>query len=200
MKRDCHVAKESVCSQLFILHFSFYINGLVGQPLVAILQVDDAAVSESVLQEYVLHDAVVPVRVRPQVGHLPPAPLQAGSRHPVDIRPACQSVDGGIGACVVQPCPFINPCIRRVRSPDKGESPHRLPRGIEAHIAVAPLNIPLDNLLRRVSTRPLPQVPTGAHDAPATIVQLHQRQQVIQCRKSDFQHIVFFCRKGRNFP
>lgn len=60
---------------LFIYHFSFYINQLVGQPLVAIQEVDDAAVSEAVLQEYVLHDAVVPVRVRPQARHLAATPL-----------------------------------------------------------------------------------------------------------------------------
>ena len=118
----------------------------------------------------------------------------------MDFRPAGQSVDSSIGACVVQPRSFVNPCIRRVRPPDKGESPHCLPPGVQAHTAVSPLDVPPYNLLRRVSTRPLPQVPTGPHDAPATLVQFHQCRQVLRRRKSDFQHLVFFCRKGRNFP
>ena len=53
-----------------INHLSLTINHyfLVRQPFVPIQQVDDAAVAEAVLQQNVLHDVVVAVGVRPEVG------------------------------------------------------------------------------------------------------------------------------------
>ena len=76
---------------------------LVCQALVAVGQVDDAAVAEAVGENAVLHYMIVTVSVYPKVWVLLSAPVHYGFKNAVGVRCTAYSVNDVIGKSVFQP-------------------------------------------------------------------------------------------------
>ncbi len=161
---------------------------LVRQPLVPVQQVDDAAVAEAMFLEDVLHDAVVAVGVRPQVGQLGVAPVEAGSRHAPGIFSSGQAVDGAVGLHVVQPLPVVDAGIRGVTAHDEGKGTHGAAVFVQTEVAIAPGDVLLHDFFGGIAFGPLVHVAVAAHDAPTAVIQVHQGGEVGEGGFSDLYH------------
>lgn len=161
---------------------------LVSQALVAVQQVDDAAIAESVAGKDMLQDVVVAVGIGPQVGYLPVTPFQAGGGYPVAVFSACQAMDNSVGLGVVQPGSFVNMCIGRVFAGNEGKGANDVSLLVQADVAVAVCHVFLDKLGGGVSARPLFQVPAFPHDAFPLFKNIHQDVQVGWLAFSDGNH------------
>ena len=169
-----------------------FLQFLIRQPFVPVLQVDDAAVAEAVLQQDVLHDAVVAMGIRPQIGHLRIAPLQAGGGQAMGVCTPCQTVDGAIGLCIVQPLPVVDAGIGGVCTHNEGKGAHGLAGLVQAEVTVAVGDVLLHNIFSGIAMRPLVQVATAAHDAPSPFIEVHQDGKVSRKGMSDLYHTLQF--------
>ena len=167
---------------------------LVRQPLITVQQVDDAAVAKTVFQQDVLHDVVVAVGVRPQVGDLCIAPVEASGSYAMGILPAGQAVDGAVGLHIVQPLPVVDAGIRGILSYDEDEGGHRAAGFIQAKVAVATGDVLHDDFLRGIAFGPLVHVATAAHDAAAAVVEVHQDGEVGGSGWADLYHNLYYLR------
>lgn len=123
------------------IYLPFIYNLLVRQPFIAVQQVDDAAIAETVFLQDVLQDEVVAVGVCPQVLYLGVAPLQAGGGYTVAVFCTGQAVDGGIGTFVVQPLSLVDAGIGWVFARDEGKGPDDISLFVQTGIAVTGFDI-----------------------------------------------------------
>ena len=100
--------KHSKYSAFHVLHHS-----LIGQSLVAVGQIDDAAVCEAVLDEEVLHDMIVPMCVDADIRVVGEAEVHDAAEYPMDFRVAGDAMDHVVRSLFVQPCPIVDSVISR---------------------------------------------------------------------------------------
>ena len=128
------------------------------------LEINDAAAGKAVLQDVVLHDAVVFVGVDAEVWLAGGAVGHHGVEDPVDRRKAADAVNDVVGAGVVEPLP-VNGGVARLRRTHEDEvGDDGVP--FQHHIPLAEGDVPADNGLRRVAVDPLTQIPILTHDLP----------------------------------
>lgn len=140
------------------------LEALVGQTLVAVGQVDDAAIVKSVFEQDVLQDVVVAVGIGSEVGVLASAPRQAGLGYAVALWGASQAVQGGVGLIIVEPLSLIDVGIGGIRTGDEAEGADELLLVIQAHVAVAVLDVVAYQVFSGIAGGPLTMVSVGSHN------------------------------------
>lgn len=140
------------------------LEALVGQTLVAVGQVDDAAIVKSVFEQDVLQDVVVAVGIGSEVGVLASAPCQAGLGYAVALWGAGQAVQGGVGLIIVEPLSLIDVSIGGIRTGDEAEGADELLLVIQAHVAVAVLDVVAYQVFSGIAGGPLAMVSAGSHN------------------------------------
>lgn len=110
------------------------------------------------------HDGVVAVCVDAQVGGSCPAILKDGFEDAFLLRHCGNAVDDVVGQAVVEPLAFVNLCISGFRRGDAGKGRGSGSVGIFDEIAVAVLDVVLENLFRWIAVGPLMHVSCCPHD------------------------------------
>ena len=75
---------------------------------------NDAAISEAVLCEAVLHDSVVSVRIYTDIAFLSEAPVEQVFHYPVVVRQTSYSMNDVVSS-LVEPFAIVDNCVRRLR-------------------------------------------------------------------------------------
>lgn len=150
---------------------------LVSQALVATRQVDDPAITETVLPETMLHDAIVPVGIDTDVRVLPAAPVQYAPEDAVGVREAGEPVYDMIGHLILQPFTALDVGVRGFRGREKGEIGYRGLIVLHQE-ATAAGNITPDNVGRRIPVLPLMQVPRPPHNLPSRLQDLQNGREI----------------------
>jgi len=144
-----------------------------------------------VFLQYVLQDMIVPVCICTQIGDLFVAPLQAGIGHSFAVFRACQPVDDAVGLCIFQPFSFIDACICRVVSTDKGESPDDFSGIADAHVTVSLFDVCRDDFLGGIVASPLQHISVFPHDALCLFKDVHEDSCFCGACLSDCYHKPF---------
>lgn len=161
---------------------------MVGQALVAVEQVDDAAIGEAVLRYDVLHDAIVAMGIYPQVGQLLIAPVKASAGYAVAIGRTGQPMDDTVWPCIVEPCTTVDAGIGWLACEDEGKGSYHQAIGLGDDVTVAIGYLPTDLCFRRVTAGPLIEVAAIAHNTPSCIKELHHTGKVSEGSFTDVHH------------
>ena len=156
-------ARSGTSSSSFIISFSDVINFLVRQTLVAVGQVDDAAVGEPVLQ-----DAVVAVCVDADIAFSREAEHHDILEDAMCLREACVAVDDVIRSRVVQPLAVVDFGVRGFRTWQEREVGHNA-AGLLNHVTACSLHVRPHNLQRGIAVVPLLFVARRNHYGPGRI-------------------------------
>ena len=143
-------------------------NQLIREALVAVREVDDAAVPETGFPDAVLHDVVVTVGVDAEVALPFQAPCDDVGEHPVSVRETGDAVDYMVRQRIVHPTAALDHVVSWFRRRHEGEI------GNDTSIVFndeSPTHSDIfpDGVRRRIPVRPLVGVPALTHDAPCRI-------------------------------
>ena len=146
------------------------------QTLVAVGEIDDAAVGEASFLQAVAHDGVVAVGVDADVVAVAVAEVEHGIHHAVAFRQARYAVNDQIWL-VVEPRSSIDMRVCRVGAGDHRKHGRQLAT-VLASVAHAPADVGSHHRLVGISAGPLQHVSAGAHYAPRRVDDFHHRVQV----------------------
>ena len=136
---------------------------LIGQPLVAVSQMDNAAVEEAIFPDVVLHDAVVAVGIDANVVLMGEAVVHDASEDAVGTRRTGNAMDDAVGLFVVEPRPVVDVVVGGFRRGQEGEVAHDEAVVLDDETAVA-FYVGLYGQERRIVVGPLAGVARTAHD------------------------------------
>ena len=146
------------------------------QPLVAVGEIDDAAVGEARFLQAVAHDGVVAVSVDADVVAVTVAEVEHGIHHSVAFRQARYAVYDQI-RLVVEPLAAVDMRVCRVGAGDHRKHGRQLAT-VLASVAHAPADVGKHHRLVGISAGPLQHVSAGAHYAPRRVDDSHHRVQI----------------------
>ena len=146
------------------------------QPLVAVGEIDDAAVGEASFLQAVAHDGVVAVGVDADVVAVAVAEVEHGIHHAVAFRQARYAVYHQIWL-LVEPRSSIDVSVCGVGAGDHREYGRQLAT-VFASVAHATADVGSHHRLVGIAAGPLPHVSAGAHYAPRRVDDFHHRVQV----------------------
>ena len=127
---------------------------LIGKPFVTGGKVDNAAIGETVLQDIVLHDVVVPMGVNANVPLFGEAEVNDALEDAASFRYAGNAMDDMIGKNVIHPLTTINGRVSGFGRWQKSEISHHKAIVLN-HIAAVLLNVRLNSFQRGVTLFPL---------------------------------------------
>ena len=125
---------------------------------------DDAAIGEPMLEEVVLHDAVVAVRVDTDVAVAGEGELHDSVEDAVRFRETGDAVDDVVGLAVVEPLPVVDSAVGGLGRGQEGEVGHDA-TVVFHHEGAVSLHVCPHRLQRRVPVDPLLRIAVGRHDA-----------------------------------
>ena len=146
------------------------------QPLVAVGEIDDAAVGEARFLQAVAHDGVVAVGVDADVVAVAVAEVEHGIHHAVAFRQARYAVYHQIWL-LVEPRSSIDVSVCGVGAGNHREYGRQLAIAL-ASVAHAAADVGSHHRLVGIAAGPLPHVSAGAHYAPRRVDDFHHRVQV----------------------
>ena len=149
-------------------------DALVGEPLVAVGQIDDAAIGEAQFGEQVAHDDIVAVGVDAYVVGVLETVLEDGLEHALAALCAGDAMDDVVGSLLVGPLALVDGGIGRFGTGYEGEGGDGLTGVVEHHIAVAALDVALEGLFVGISVDPLVHVAAAPHGFPCVVGQAEQ--------------------------
>ncbi len=118
---------------------------MISQPLVAIGKMDDATVGEAVVQDDVLHDMVVAMRVDADIPVVTEAEVDDGAEDAMRLGEACDTVDDMIRLIIVEPLPTLYLGIGGFRRRQEGEVGHDCAI-VGNHVAPTLFNVTSDDI------------------------------------------------------
>ena len=136
---------------------------LIGQSFFAIPAINDAAIDEARLENEVLHDAVVAVSVNAKGGITLQGEMQNRLEDALHFSRTGDAMDGGVWA-MVGPGALFNYIVGRVVPSSQEEGGHNFSM-VDAHVAVAALNVGGELLPAGIAFGPLMRVAGGYHKA-----------------------------------
>ena len=139
------------------------VDFLICQSFVAVGEENDTAVGEAVLEDIVLHDAVVAVGVDTDVAVAGEGELHDGVEDAVCFRHAGDAVDDMVGQGVVEPLTVVDGGVGGFGRGQEGEVGHDA-AVVFHHEAAVSFYIGLHHLQRRVAVDPLFRIAVGHHD------------------------------------
>ena len=160
------------------------------QPLVAVGEIDDAAVGEASFLQAVTHDGVVAVSVDADVVAVTVAEVEHGIHHAVAFRQARNAVYDQI-RLVVEPLAAVDMRVCRVGAGDHRKHGRQLAT-VLASVAHAPADVGKHHRLVGIAAGPLQHVSAGAHYAPRRVDDFHHRVQVGRQNFAYFHKISIF--------
>ncbi len=86
---------------------------LISQSLVTRSKVNDAAVSETMLLDVVLHDGIVAMRVYPYVLTIGESKFNDVGKNVIDIRITCYTMDDMVRTLVIKPLAIVDNVVSR---------------------------------------------------------------------------------------
>ena len=146
------------------------------QSLVAVGEIDDAAVGEARFLQAVAHDGVVAVGVDADVVAVAVAEVEHGIHHAVAFRQARYAVYHQIWL-LVEPRSSIDVSVCGVGAGNHREYGRPLAI-VFASVAHAAVDVGSHHRLVGIAAGPLPHVSAGAHYAPRRVDEFHHRVQV----------------------
>ena len=149
------------------------------QSLVAVGKVDDAAVGEPVLQDVVLHDAVVAVRVDADVALPREAELHDILEDAVCLRETRDAVDDVVRLCVIKPLAVVDPGVRGLRTWQEREVGHNA-AGLLNHVTARFRHVRPHNLQRGIAVVPLAPVAVSDHYGPGSSENLQEPCRILR--------------------
>lgn len=147
-----------------------------------------------------LHDAVVPMRIDPDIRILREAPVHDGAEHTVHMGITGYSVYHMVGA-VIQPGTALYIAVGGFGRGDEGEIADRTGTGFH-HISVSFPNVVQNHFFGRIPVLPLPGIAGCAHNPLGRVQYVQDSLQVLFMCRSD-EHVVklplFVKRETKNF-
>ena len=136
---------------------------LIGQSFFAIPAINDAAIDEARLENEMLHDAVVAVGVDAQGGVTLQGEVKNRLEDALHFSRTGDAMDGGVWA-MMGPGTLFNYIVGRVVPSSQEEGGHNFSM-VDAHVAVAALNVGGELLPAGIAFGPLMRVAGGYHKA-----------------------------------
>ena len=188
-----NAGEGAFCRKVLRVNVNYHSNkylqySLIRQPLVAGLEVNDAAVSEAMLRKEVLHDEVVAVGVDADVGLAQRAEGEHGGKDAVHVREAGDAVDDVVRGDVIKPGAAVDGGVGGLGRREEGEVAGD-PGAIGLyHEATAAGDIGLYPFTGRVAANPLVHIAGSAHYASGCSSYLHYGGDIVDCGGADVHH------------
>ena len=145
---------------------------LVGQSFIARGEINDATISETQLDQIMLHDGIIPMCINAQVRLTGSTEREQVPQHIVHIRITGYAMHHVVGQRIIQPLPLVYRAVGRVGRRQEGEISYRPPL-VDDDMTATALHVGEQHLFRRITALPLLHVARCPHDSLGSLHYLH---------------------------